>query len=52
MNSLGKENITQLTKNGIRDLLEKRKKKTVVQILEIQKLAKKDASAQSSDKFR
>ena len=52
MNTIGKENITQLTKNGIKDLIEKRKKKIVVQVLELEKLNKKDVSNPKSDKFR
>jgi len=53
MNTINKENITQLTKNGIRELLEKRRKGMVLQLLEIQKINKKDdIKSANSDKFR
>ena len=53
MNSFNKENITQLSKHGVRDFMEKKRKGVVLQLVEIQKLNNnKGAAAPNSDKFR
>lgn len=44
MNSLNKESFTQLTKNAIKDIIDKRKGKVVVQVLDVVK--------SNTDKFR
>lgn len=54
MNTINKENVTQLTKNGVRELMEKKRKGIILQLLEIQKLNKNGGgpSNPGSDKFR
>ena len=50
MMALQKEAITQLTKEGIRSMIERRSKQIVIQILELEKYPKKDPT--TTDKFK